>query len=150
MSKTYKPVARISGEDAAARVLEVFTRNPDKVISLDTLMKWTNLRHSQVTNGERYLKSYLAEHPEVFGEWTLYIALGPDSMHGLIQDGEASKADAIGRIAYMMNRAETELAYREQQIARIADPKVKRQLNAGMTFFRAAKEAFAEAYDRIS
>ncbi len=145
----YEPVKRISGRDAAARVFEVMKNQADRVFTIEQLMEWTNLRRFQVRNGERYLKEYLNRHQDEMGDYTLYIALSKESQHGLIRNDDASLLDAVARLRYMSARAASELDHREQQMKRVKDTTVRKHLSRGITYQRAAKEAFADAYERI-
>jgi hypothetical protein len=148
---SFPEARRLTPEQAANRILWVLSRRPilGRTITFTALMERTNMRQAQVRSGERYLKQYLFENPDEANGWVLHISLGSVSEHGLIQDGDRSLVDALARISYMSSRATSELAYREQQIARIGDRVLRRRLTAGITYQRAAEQAFADALDRL-
>lgn len=146
----YAPKRRLSAEESAARVFAVFSKHLDKVMSIETLMTWTSLTRSQALRGERHLKEFLNEHVDEAEGWTLFVNIGPDSMHGLVKDDDGALLNALSRLRYMSSRAASELDYHGQQVARVQDPIIRKHLRRGDTFQRAATEAFAEAYERLA
>lgn len=147
----FRPSKKLTKEQSAARILAVFAENPGTLFTLREVMARTALGRGQVKRGERYLKEYLNDHREDMPDWTLHITFGSTSSeHGLIANSDASFLDAVHRLKYMSARAVSELDYREQQIARVPDATVAKLLRRGITYQRAAREAFADAYERLT
>jgi len=141
---------RLSAEDSAARVFSVFAENAGSTMHIRRLAKLTNMSINQVRNGERHLKAFFNEHRDELPDWTLHISLSNLSEHGIINDPDRAFLDAVSRLLYMSTRAVSETDYREQQIDRVQDPIVKKHLRRGINYQRAARDAFADAYEHIA
>lgn len=139
----------IRTEDAAARVGAALWANRGRTFHIEELAAETGLTVEQVRGAENYLKAFVNDRPEKFRGYALYIALGNESEHGFIKDGETLEDDVVRRLKYCVTRARSELEYREQAAARVKDEKARKLLRRGLEYSRVAKQAFEDAYDRI-
>lgn len=141
----------VSTEEAAARVGAVLWENRGNTLHLDELVSRTDLSVEQVRRAERYLKKFVNEHPKEFEGHVLYVALGNESKHGFVAEDYDLEVDrdVVRRVQYCLARAESELDYREQAVARVQDPRVRKHLRKGLEYARVARTAFEDAYEAL-
>jgi hypothetical protein len=139
---------RITREEAARRVFEVYKANTGSLLPITTVARRAKMTTRHVRIGDRVLKSYLRDKT-IEGGWHLHINMGPDSGHGLIQDGDEAVINAFPRSQYMRSRSRSELDYRKQQVDRVQDALTKKQLRAGIVYFEAGVQAFEDADERL-
>lgn len=142
---------RVTREEAAKRVGEYLWEHRGETTDIQTLAKRTRLTVRQVGDAERLLKRLVHEQRDLFGGYVLHVNLGNGSAHGFVQGDDADVVkDAFSRAKYVTGRAWSEVRYLEQALQRHEDREVRKLLRRGAAYARAAAEAHADAYERMT